>query len=127
MCAANKKSRVREYKRWGKSEEDLRGQNPEQEQLLDDSIAKKVPTDLLESMPAFPADAKLATRKAGSEVLQPLAKALPFLISGSADLHGSTLNYIEGGGDFTRDNRQGRNIHFGIREHDMCALMHGIA
>ncbi|MEP6809292.1 MAG: transketolase [Chthoniobacterales bacterium] len=125
--AAHKKSLVRQYKRWAKSYEDWRAQHPEQAQLLDDAIAKKVPTDLLESMPAFPADAKLATRKAGSEVLQPLAKALPFLISGSADLHGSTLNYIEGGGDFTRDNRQGRNIHFGIREHGMCAIMNGIA
>ena len=52
---------------------------------------------------------------------------MPFLISGSADLHGSTLNYIEGGEDFTRDNRAGRNIRFGIREHGMCAIMNGIA
>jgi transketolase len=45
---------------------------------------------------------------------------MPFFISGSADLHGSTLNYIEGAGDFTRDNHNGRNIRFGIREH-ACA------
>jgi transketolase len=82
---------------------------------------------LLDKIPAFPADAKIATRKAGSEVLQPLAKALPFLTSGSADLHGSTLNYIEGAGDFTRDNHTGRNIHYGIREHGMCSIMNGIA
>ena len=78
-------------------------------------------------IPAFPSDAKIATRKAGSEALQPLAQAMPFLISGSADLHGSTLNYIEGGEDFTRDNRKGRNIHFGIREHGMCAIMNGVS
>jgi transketolase len=82
---------------------------------------------LLGKIPHFPADAKLATRKAGSEALQPLAREMPFLISGSADLHGSTLNYIEGGEDFTRDNRKGRNIHFGIREHGMCAIMNGIS
>ena len=87
---------------------------------------RKVPADLLGKIPAFPTDAKLATRKAGSEVLQPLAKEMPFLISGSADLHGSTLNYIEGAGDFTRDNPHGRNIHFGIREHGMCAIMNGV-
>ncbi len=52
---------------------------------------------------------------------------MPFLISGSADLHGSTLNYIEGGEDFTRDNPHGRNIHFGIREHGMCAIMNGVS
>ena len=48
-------------------------------------------------------------------------------MSGSADLHGSTLNYIKDGGDFTRDNPNGRNIHFGIREHGMCAIMNGIS
>ncbi|MGZ5554057.1 MAG: transketolase-like TK C-terminal-containing protein, partial [Chthoniobacterales bacterium] len=71
--------------------------------------------------------AKIATRKAGSDALQPIAKEMPFLISGSADLHGSTLNYIEGGEDFTRDNPKGRNIRFGIREHGMCAIMNGVS
>jgi transketolase len=52
---------------------------------------------------------------------------LPLLMSGSADLHGSTLNYIKDGGDFTRDNPNGRNIHFGIREHGMCAILNGIS
>jgi len=48
-------------------------------------------------------------------------------MSGSADLHGSTLNYIKGGEDFTRDNPKGRNIRFGIREHGMCAILNGIS
>src|SRR2546423_2983544 len=78
-------------------------------------------------MPKFPADAKIATRKAGSEVLQPLAQAMPLFISGSADLHGSTLNYIADAGDFTRDTPLGRNIRFGIREHGMCAILNGIS
>jgi len=124
--ARHKKSLVRQYKRWEKMFKDWQAKHPEQAQLLQDAIDKKVPADLSDQIPAFPADAKLATRKAGSEVLQPLAKAMPFLISGSADLHGSTLNYIEGGEDFTRDNSLGRNIHFGIREHGMCAIMNGI-
>src|SRR5213075_1099053 len=71
--------------------------------------------------------AQLATRKAGSEALQPIAQAMPFLISGSADLHGSTLNYIKDGGDFMRDTPAGRNIRFGIREHGMCAILNGIS
>ena len=87
---------------------------------------RKCRTDLLSKIPTFPTDAKIATRKAGSEVLQPLAREMPFLISGSADLHGSTLNYIEGAGDFTRDKHDGRNIRFGIREHGMCAIMNGV-
>ncbi|PYL13527.1 MAG: hypothetical protein DMF43_05045, partial [Verrucomicrobia bacterium] len=65
-----------------------------------DGIERKVPVDLLSKIPEFPKDAKLATRKAGSESLQPIAQAMPLLMSGSADLHGSTLNYIKDGGDF---------------------------
>jgi len=51
---------------------------------------------------------------------------MPLLISGSADLHGSTLNYINDGGDFTSQTPEGRNIRFGIREHGMCAIMNGV-
>jgi transketolase len=124
--AKHKKGLVRKYRRWLKMYKDWQGKHPEQAQQLQDAIDKKVPSDLLEKIPAFPTDAKLATRKAGSEALQPLAREMPFLISGSADLHGSTLNYIEGGGDFTREKRDGRNVHYGIREHGMCAIMNGV-
>jgi transketolase len=125
--AGHRKTLQAAYDEWDKTFQAWRSKHPEQAQLLDDAIEKKVPGDLLAQIPAFPADAKIATRKAGSEVLQPLAKAMPFLTSGSADLHGSTLNYIEGAGDFTRDNHTGRNIHYGIREHGMCSIMNGIA
>ena len=87
----------------------------------------KVPSDLLTNIPEFPKDAKLATRKAGGEVLQPIAQAMPLLMSGSADLYGSTMNYIKDGGDFSRDNFAGRNVRFGIREHGMCAILNGIS
>ncbi len=125
--AEHKKRLLTQYDRWEKSYQEWRTKNAEQAHLLDNAIDKKVPGDLLEKIPPFASDAKLATRKAGSEVLQPLAQAMPILISGSADLHGSTMNYIEGAGDFTRDNPQGRNIHFGIREHGMCAIMNGLS
>ena len=125
--AKHKKALLRFYKGWSKTFGAWQQANPELAQQLQDAIDKKVPADLLANMPAFPADAKIATRKAGSDVLQQLAKAMPFFTSGSADLHGSTLNYIEGGEDFSRDNHTGRNIRFGIREHGMCAIMNGIA
>jgi transketolase len=124
--ASHKKTLLEDYDRWKESYQEWRSKNPEQARRLDGAIEKEVPVDLSDKIPAFPADAKIATRKAGSEVLQPLAKVMPFLISGSADLHGSTLNYIEGAGDFTRNSPSGRNIHFGIREHGMCAIMNGI-
>ncbi|HWN24893.1 MAG TPA: 1-deoxy-D-xylulose-5-phosphate synthase N-terminal domain-containing protein, partial [Candidatus Sulfotelmatobacter sp.] len=125
--AEHKKKLLADYARWEKIYSEWRKKNPELAKMLDAGIDRKVPPDLLSKIPEFPDDAKIATRKAGSEALQPIAQAMPLLMSGSADLHGSTLNYIKDGGDFTRDNPSGRNIHFGIREHGMCAIMNGIS
>ena len=125
--AAHKKKLLAEYDRWEKIYNDWRKKNAEEAKQLEAAIDRKVDVDLLSKIPEFPKDAKLATRKAGSEALQPVAQAMPLLISGSADLHGSTLNYIKDGGDFTRETPKGRNIHFGIREHGMCAIMNGIS
>src|SRR5499427_6879902 len=112
--AGHKKKLLAEYDRWEKTYDEWRKKNPERAKLLDAAIDRKVDVDLLSKIPEFPKDSKLATRKAGSEALQPIAQAMPFLISGSADLHGSTLNYIKDGEDFTRSTPEGRNIHFGI-------------
>lgn len=101
--------------------------NAELAQQLADGLANRVPADLLDQIPAFAEDAKLATRAAGGEVLQPLAKALPNLVGGSADLFGSTKNYLKDLGDFSRDDRSGRNLWFGIREHAMGAILNGLA
>ncbi|MBV9998175.1 MAG: transketolase [Verrucomicrobia bacterium] len=100
--------------------------NPELAKILHQGVTREIPADLLSQIPVSKPEDKVATRKAGSDVLQPIAKALPVLISGSADLHGSTLNYIKDGGDFSAKDRSGRNIHFGIREHGMCAVLNGI-
>jgi transketolase len=108
------------YGAWRKANSDLAT-------LLEHGIHHEVPKDLSSRIPAFPQDSKIATRKAGSDVLQPVAEALPLVIGGSADLYGSTLNYINSDKDFNPENRAGRNIRFGIREHGMCAIMNGIA
>ncbi len=123
----HKQKLLADFAEWEKTWNAWREKNPEKARALDDAIDKKIPADLLEKIPVFKTDAKLATRKAGGEVLQPIAQAMPNLIGGSADLYGSTMNYIEGGGDFTRDTPGGRNIRFGIREHGMCAIMNGVA
>src|SRR5207245_5282637 len=125
--AGHKEKLLADYDRWEKIYNEWRKKNPELAKMLDNGIERNVPGDLLAKIPEFPKDAKLATRKAGSEALQPIAQAMPLLMSGSADLHGSTLNYIKGGEDFTRDNPKGRNIRFGIREHGMCAILNGIS
>jgi transketolase len=84
---------------------------------------------LLGAIPEFAAGTNIATRKAGQEVLQPLSAKVPLLVGGSADLYGSTLNYIGkmGEDDFKPNHRTGRNIRFGIREHGMCSILNGIA
>jgi transketolase len=125
--AEHKKKLLADYNRWEQTFDAWRKKNPDKAQLVEEGIERKIPTDLLARIPEFPKDAKLATRKAGSEALQPIAQSVPLLISGSADLHGSTLNYIKDGGDFTRNTPAGRNIHFGIREHGMCAILNGIS
>src|SRR5437773_1896449 len=125
--AEHRKKLLADYDRWEKTYNEWRDKNSDKATMLDDGIKRKVPIDLLSKIPEFPKDSKLATRKAGSEALQPIAQAMPLLMSGSADLHGSTLNYIKGGEDFTRDNPKGRNVRFGIREHGMCAILNGIS
>ncbi|TAG07879.1 MAG: transketolase [Verrucomicrobia bacterium] len=91
------------------------------------SIACSVPSDLSEKIAPFAADYNDATRSAGSQVIQAIAKEIPQFLTGSADLFGSTKNYLKDGGDFSAKNPLGRNIWFGIREHAMGAICNGIA
>ncbi len=125
--AKHKKSLIRDYKKWGKTFEAWKAANPEKAVLLTSRNNHLSAAHLLDKIPLFPADAKLATRAAGQQVLQPLAAELPLVIGGSADLYGSTLNYIASDKDFEVTNRGGRNIRFGIREHAMAAISNGIA
>ncbi|HEU0275953.1 MAG TPA: transketolase [Candidatus Udaeobacter sp.] len=125
--AEHKKKLLADYAKWEETYDAWRKKNPDKAKMLDDGFERKVPADLMSKIPDFPKDAKLATRKAGGDVLQPIAQAMPLLVGGSADLYGSTMNYIKDGGDFNRDNPAGRNMHFGIREHGMCAILNGIS
>jgi transketolase len=95
------------------------------------------------ALPAFPADAKgMATRKASETVMQAIAKTVPELLGGSADLNPSTFTWLKGYGDFQSPltssqgvqgavggawGYEGRNFHFGVREHGMGAIANGIA
>ena len=125
--AEHKKRLKRAYGKWKKAFAAWREAHPDKAALLDSRNDKPSAAHLLEKIPLFPADAKLATRAAGKDVLQPIAAGLPLLISGSADLHGSTLNYIAADKDFDKTNRAGRNLRYGIREHAMAAISNGVA
>jgi len=124
----HKQSLVRRAKKWQKLYAAWRGANPDKAALLDTARHTPSAKQLLDVVPLFPPDAKLSgTRAAGRDVLQPIAGRMPLLISGSADLHGSTYNYIIADKDFDPSNRAGRNIRYGIREHGMAAISNGIA
>jgi transketolase len=124
--ADHKKKLQNEYEAWQEKFAAWKKANPDLAAILDRGTRHEIPHDLLSKIPAFSADSKIATRKAGSDVLQSIADAVPLLIGGSADLYGSTLNYIKSDKDFNPTNRSGRNIRFGIREHGMAAILNGI-
>ena len=115
------------FQAWNKMYEAWKTANPELAEELTASISKSIPSDLLDQIPEFPSDYSNATRAAGGDVIQAVAKALPSLVTGSADLYGSTKNYIKEAGDFGPQNYAGRNIWYGIREHAMGAISNGIA
>jgi transketolase len=70
---------------------------------------------------------KAATRSTSGEMINRLAGIIPNLVGGSADLAPSTKTLISGGGDYSAENRTGRNLHFGVREHAMAAICNGMA
>lgn len=101
--------------------------NPELAAELEGGASEAIPTNLSDRIPEFDAGNNAATRATGGTVINAVAEAIPQLITGSADLYGSTKNYIKDGGDFGPANFAGRNIWFGIREHAMGAICNGIA
>eukprot|EP01099_Mayorella_cantabrigiensis_P009025 TRINITY_DN963_c0_g1_i2.p1 TRINITY_DN963_c0_g1~~TRINITY_DN963_c0_g1_i2.p1 ORF type:complete len:397 (-),score=134.57 TRINITY_DN963_c0_g1_i2:82-1272(-) len=123
--------RTKDYEQWKALYEAWGAVNPQKKQLLEDTPAfgkGKVDFEaLVQKIPTFTGNPSIATRKAGGDVLQPIAAHLPLLVGGSADLYGSTMNYIEGSPDWSPSNPTGRNFRFGIREHAMCSIMNGIA
>jgi len=110
------------YKAWTTS-------SPEKPALLVKGLKHEHLTteELLAKIAPLSDEKPAATRATGGKILNEIAKHSPLVISGSADLHGSTKNYIDDAGDFDIDNFAGRNFHFGIREHGMGAIMNGIA
>lgn len=100
--------------------------NPDLGVQLERALAGKLPANL--PWPAFNAEnGSLATRDAGGAVMNAIAKALPELVGGSADLDPSTKTYLKDCGDFQPGNYAGRNVHYGVREHGMAAATNGIA
>jgi len=91
-------------------------------------VKRELPDGWDKDIPSFPADAKgLATRDSSNKVQNAIAKNVPWLLGGSADLYPSTKTLITGAGDFEKGSYSGRNFHFGIREHAMGSIVNGMA
>jgi transketolase len=114
---------------WEERRAAARAARPEPTAELEQVWAGAIPAGWDRGLPSFPADAKgLATRDASGRVLNAAATAIPWLVGGSADLAPSTKTRLAGEpGDFEAGVRGGRNLHFGVREHGMGAIVNGMA
>jgi transketolase len=118
------------HQAWLARYEDYRRQHPELADHLHRMQYRQLPDGWDRDLPTFPADPKgLASRDSSGKVLNAIAKNLPWLIGGAADLAPSTKTRLtfEGVGDLTPDNPGGRNMHFGVREHAMGAVVNGLS
>jgi len=136
--------------RWNEDYQAYAQQHPELAAEFETRVQAKLPAAWDSSVPVFPTDPKgLATRDASAKIMNALAAKLPALFGGSADLDPSTKTALKGLGDFnpadspttqnhptTQDHqggaggawsRAGRNLHFGVREHAMGAIVNGLA
>lgn len=101
---------------------------PAEAALFQQMQSGSLPADWEASLPVFsPADGALATRVASGKVMNAIAPLIDALAGGSADLAPSTMTFLNGYGDFARGAADGRNIHFGVREHAMGNVVNGLA
>ena len=113
---------------WYAKFEDYKKQFPTEGLQVDQILTRKLPEGWDKDLPTFPADPKgMAGRKASAKIINAIAKTVPWLIGGAADLNESTLTDLEGAPSFEPGSYGGRNFHFGIREHEMAAFLNGMA
>jgi transketolase len=113
---------------WVDMREAFAGAYPELSSQLDRSLSRRLPDGIERQLPVFDADPKgLATRASFGKALNAVAKSIPELIGGSADLTGSNKTDIKGEPAFSPDNRAARYLHFGVREHAMGGALSGLA
>ncbi|WP_295641981.1 transketolase [uncultured Corynebacterium sp.] len=121
---------------WQKAFDAWAAANPENKKLFERLYSRQLPAELADKMPTWDAGESIATRKASEATLQVLGADLPELWGGSADLAGSTNTIIKDSPSFGPESIStrsftaepgGRNLHFGIREHGMAAILNGIA
>jgi transketolase len=114
---------------WQIKFEEYKKQFPQQAKQIEFMLRGELPDGWDKDLPNFPADAKgIATRESSGKTLNALAKNIPWLIGGSADLAKSNKTNLtfDGAGEFYPNEYRGRNVHFGVREHAMGAIVNGM-
>ena len=115
---------------WTELVETYRIQHPELANEIELMQRRELPIEWDRNLPVFPTDAKgIAGREASGKVLNVLAQNIPWFLGGSADLGPSnkTTLTFSGAGDFQAESPSGKNLHFGIREHAMAAIVNGLS
>ncbi len=113
---------------WNERIAAYRETHPEIAAELDRALGGDLPDGWDADLPRFsPDDGPIATRKASGKALNAIAPRLPLLLGGSADLAGSNKTDVDGSTSFSADDRSGRILHFGVREHAMGAILNGMA
>jgi transketolase len=112
---------------WNAKFAEYKKQFPQLADQIERMQSGKLPDGWDKNLPSFPADPKgMATRESSGKTLNALAASIPWFLGGSADLAKSNKTNLEGAGDFFPDAYHGRNIHFGVREHAMGAIVNGM-
>jgi transketolase len=118
------------HRRWTDTFAAYRAKFPRLAEEIDEMQRRELPPGWDRDLPIFPADQKgVSGRDASGQVLNALARNVPWLLGGSADLAPSTKTGLtfEGAGDLQKETPGGRNLHFGIREHAMAAILNGLS
>jgi transketolase len=116
------------HAQWVKLWGDYAKQYPEQAKQLELMQKRALPDGWDNGLPTFPADAKgMASRESSGKTVNALAKNIPWLVGGSADLAKSNKTNLDGAGEYLPGEYAGRNVHYGVREHAMGAAMSGLA
>ncbi|MBI1919856.1 MAG: transketolase [Geobacter sp.] len=127
LCATRVAELLQEYSKWQVELDAWRKRNSERSRLWDIMWGKTIPADLGTRLIAAIEQDTGATRTLSGKVIQKIAALVPAFVSGSADLEPSTNTGIKDASSVTAADFSGRNLHFGVREHAMAAIMNGMA
>ncbi len=126
LFAARRQKLETEAKTWHEQWSAYAAAHPDLATAWKSAMDLEIPADLEAALPAFNPEQALATRVASGKTIQTLAQQIPYLVGGSADLAPSTNTLIDDVDSIAPGEYSGRNLHFGIREHGMAALLNGM-